>query len=130
MLRISSLRLRGPTVLLLAGLALLPLARAAEIVPISWGSAQRFELQRSLAAGQVLEVCGPLKPGMAVDWQFVTSAPVAFNLHHHVGKQVFYAERRARSKGLTARFEPKEAQDYCWMWTAREATQLQLLLRY
>lgn len=121
---------RISSVFLLLLLVLLQPAAAAELVPIHWGSAQRFELQRSLAAGQVLEVCGPLKPGMAVDWQFVSSAPLAFNLHHHVGKQVFYAERRARSKGLTARFQPKEAHDYCWMWTAREPTQLQLLLRH
>jgi hypothetical protein len=103
--------------------------RAAELVPIRWGEAQRFELQRALPAGQVLEVCGPLAAGQAVDWQFVASAPLAFNIHHHVGKRVFYAERRQRTKSLTARFAPAEAAEYCWMWTAKTDTQLQLLLR-
>lgn len=107
-------------------------AGAAELVGIDWGQAQRFELHRALPAGQVLEVCGPLAAGQAVDWQFVASAPVAFNIHHHIGKQAIYAERRQKTKSMTARFQPKEASDYCWMWTAPkdQAVQLQLLLRH
>jgi hypothetical protein len=107
-------------------------AQAAEIVEIDWGKSQRFELQRRIEAGQVLEVCGPLAEGQAVDWQFVASEPLAFNIHHHVGKQVFYAERRQRTKSLTSRFKPAEAADYCWMWKAPKdkGLQLQLLLRY
>ena len=107
-------------------------AQAAEIVEIDWGKSQRFELQRRIEAGQVLEVCGPLAEGQAVDWQFVASEPLAFNIHHHVGKQVFYAERRQRTKSMTSRFKPAEAAAYCWMWKAPKdkGLQLQLLLRY
>jgi hypothetical protein len=115
------------TALLLAGAA-----QAAEVVTIDWGSAQRFELQRRVEAGKVLEVCGPLPAGRAVDWQFVADQALAFNIHHHVGKKVEYAERRQRIKSMTARFAPTEAADYCWMWTApkEQAVQLQVLLRY
>lgn len=107
-------------------------AQAAELVTIDWGEARRFELQRRIEAGKVLEVCGPLPAGQAIDWQFVADAPLAFNIHHHVGKQVQYAERRARTKTMTARFTPVDAADYCWMWTAPKtaAVQLQLLLRH
>lgn len=108
-------------------------AMAAEVVTIDWGKSQRFELQRSIEPGKVLELCGPLAEGQAVDWQFVASAPVAFNIHHHVGKQVHYAERRTKTKSMTLRFTPSEAADYCWMWTAPAGTQpvqLQVLLRY
>jgi hypothetical protein len=106
--------------------------QAAELVRIDWGSAQRFELQRRVEAGKVLEVCGPLAAGQAVDWQFVADQALAFNIHHHVGKKVEYAERRQRSRSMTARFTPGVAADYCWMWTApkTQAVQLQLLLRY
>lgn len=109
-----------------------PAVQAAEIVNIDWGKAQRFELQRSIEPGKVLEVCGPLASGQAVDWQFTASAPLAFNIHHHVGKQVHYAERRNKTKSLTMRFKPTETADYCWMWTAPEGevVRLQLLLRY
>jgi hypothetical protein len=119
----------------LAALALfltLP-ATAAEIVTIDWGTSQRFELQRRIEPGKVLEVCGKLAAGQAVDWQFVASEPVAFNIHHHVGKQVHYAERRTKTKSMTQRFTPAEAADYCWMWTAPAGAppvQLQLLLRH
>ena len=108
-------------------------AFAADIVTIDWGSAQRFELQRRIEPGKVLEVCGKLAAGQAVDWQFVASEAVAFNIHHHVGKQVHYAERRAKTKTMTQRFTPEEAADYCWMWTAPaggEPVQVQVLLRY
>ena len=114
-------------------LSLLPaLCPAADMVSIDWGKAQRFELQRRIEAAQVLEVCGPLAEGQAVDWQFVASSPLAFNIHHHVGKQAIYAERRQRTRSLTSRFKPTEAAEYCWMWTAPkdQAVQLQLLLRY
>lgn len=117
---------------LLALLTALP-AAAADIVTIDWGSAQRFELQRRIEPGKVLEVCGKLAAGQAVDWQFVASEALAFNIHHHIGKQVQYAERRAKTKSMTQRFTPTEAADYCWMWTAPaggEPVQLQLLLRH
>ena len=107
-------------------------AQAAELVKIEWGDAQRFELQRRIEAGQVLEVCGALPAGQGIDWQFVASDALAFNIHHHVGKQVHYAERRSRVKSMTSRFTPTESADYCWMWTAPKtaAVQLQLLLRH
>lgn len=107
-------------------------SQAAEVVEIAWGSAQRFELQRRIEAGKVLEVCGPLAAGQAVDWQFVADRALAFNIHHHVGKKVEYAVRRQRSKSMTSRFTPAAAADYCWMWTApkEQAVQMQLLLRH
>ena len=114
--------------LLLSGSAV----QAAEIVDIDWGKSQRFEMQRSIGAGQVLELCGPLAKGQAVEWQFVADHPLAFNIHHHIGKQAQYAERRSRTKSLTSRFVPPQAADFCWMWTApkQQAVQIQVLLRY
>jgi hypothetical protein len=105
---------------------------AAEVVNIDWGKSQRFEMQRSIAPGQVLELCGPLSKGQGVDWQFVADHPLAFNIHHHIGKQIQYAERRTRTKSLTSRFVPEQATDYCWMWTApaQQAVRVQVLLRY
>jgi hypothetical protein len=104
---------------------------AAEVVTIDWGSHQRFDLQREVAPGQVLEVCGALMGGQGVQWQFTSSQPVAFNIHHHIGKQVFYAARRHQTRGLTQRFVPAEPNTYCWMWTAprKEATKVVLTLR-
>ncbi len=120
-----------------AGLGLLGAgAQAAEPavdqVRIAWGQAQRFELQRQIAGGGVLEVCGPLSPRQAVDWQFVASGALSFSIHHRIGKQRVYAERRHRTKSLTSRLKPELAADFCWSWTApvNEPIQLQLLLRH
>lgn len=119
--------------LALAALLSLPAAAfsAAEVVTIDWGSNQRFDLQREVAPGQVLEVCGALLGGQGVQWQFTSSQPVAFNIHHHIGRQVFYAAKRHQTRGLTQRFVPPEANTYCWMWTAppKTATNVVLTLR-
>ena len=107
-------------------------AGAAEVVPIVWSAQQRFDVSRTIPAGQVLEVCGALAKGQGVEWRFKADQAVAFNIHHHVGKQVFYAARRGKTRGLTQRFVPEQATDYCWMWTAppQAAVQLTLSLRY
>ncbi len=104
----------------LAALFCLPAAAwgAADVVTIDWGQHQRFDLHREVAPGQVLEVCGALQGGQGVHWRFTSSQPMAFNIHHHIGRQVFYAAKRHQTRGLTQRFVPAEANTYCWMWTA------------
>lgn len=109
-----------------------PAAFANEMIPIVWSSQQRFDVNRTIPEGQVLEVCGGLAVGQGVEWRFSADQVVAFNIHHHVGKQTFYAVRRGKTRGLTQRFTPEQATDYCWMWTAppQSPVHLKLSLRY
>ena len=51
------------------------------------------------------------KAGQAVD----------FNIHYHEGPEVFFPVKRDASRGERGTFTAKIAQDYCWMWTARDA---------
>lgn len=81
-----------------------------------------------MLAGKILEVCGKLPAGARVQWGFEADAPVDFNVHFHVGKDVIFPTKlSAVTQGkdtLAAKFE----QDYCWMWTNESAVPTMLVL--
>jgi hypothetical protein len=110
-------------------LGLMASAHAAEIVTPTWDAQGRFALQRELAAGKALEICQALKPGERVAWSFSAAAPLAFNLHHHEGKKVVFAEDRKGVSQLQGEFAPSLAQDYCWMWQAAKDAAAPVALR-
>jgi len=93
---------------------------------IEWGSANRFEGEQGLAQGETLEVCGPLAKGQAVQWTFHADGVLAFDIHHLLGKRVYYGEKRLRTKGLQGRYEAPEAVNYCWRWTNRGAAPVRM----
>ena len=76
----------------------------------------------SLEAGKVHEECQRLEAGEKRRYHWKSSAPVDFNIHYHQGPEVFYPVKRDGMRGDGGTFTAKTAQEYCWMWTAREAT--------
>ncbi len=109
---------------------LFPIAASAEIVDLKWNG-DTFAHKASVAPKKFLEVCGKLKKGDGVSWQFKGSAPTDFNIHYHVGKDVSYPENRkqiASAEGLLA--APLD-QDFCWMWSNRttEAVDVEVNLK-
>ena len=107
-------------VLVLALGAMAPSTRA-DIIDIAWDADGRFERNVSVAPGKFAEVCGKLPAGLKVGWTFEASAPLEFNVHYHVGKEVVFPSK------LTAVVTPKDTlatkidQDYCWMWSNKTA---------
>ena len=98
----------------------LPLAASADIVDIKW-TGDSFAHKASIAPKKFLEVCGKLKKGDGVAWQFKGTAPTDFNIHYHVGKDVSYPENRKEIAGADGLLSVLLDQDYCWMWTNRSA---------
>ena len=98
----------------------LPLAASAELVDIKWAGGA-FAHKASIAPKQFLEVCGKLKMGDGVAWQFKGSAPTDFNIHYHLGKDVSYPEKRKDVAGADGKLSAPLDQDYCWMWSNRSA---------
>lgn len=90
---------------------------AAPIVDIRWSPEGRFQHQARLEAGQFIELCGSLPPGTRVQWVFEATAPLNFNIHHHVGKQVVYSARQDRLVATQGTLAADSQQDYCWMWS-------------
>ena len=109
----------------LAAMAI-PLFAHADDSDISWDAQGHAHQHFSAAPGKLVEYCGDLKTGDKVDWHFEASAPLDFNIHHHVGEAVHFAAKQegvAASKGvLTA---PSD-QDYCWMWTNKSGAVISL----
>jgi hypothetical protein len=78
-------------------------------------------IRLSIAAGKVGEVCMPLGAGDTLAWRFRASAPVDFNLHHHVGEQVLTPVALTARTRSRARHTADRRNDWCLMWTAPAA---------
>lgn len=104
---------------------------ATHIVDIAWPPDGRFAHKVQIAAGKFVEVCGKLAVGEGLRWSFTAAAPVDFNIHYHVGKDVVYAARQAQVARGEDRLAVQATEDYCWMWTNKgpSAAQLRLQLR-
>ncbi len=97
---------------------MLPVAASAEIVDLKWNG-DAFAHKASIAPKKFLEVCGKLKKGDGVSWQFKGSAPTDFNIHYHVGKDVSYPENRKQIASAEGVLSAPLDQDFCWMWSNR-----------
>ena len=100
----------------LAALALTSTARA-DIVDIAWDASGRFERAVTLAPGKFVELCGKLPAGLKVRWDFEASAPLDFNVHYHIGKDVVFPSKMAATRKARDVLDTRTEQDYCWMWS-------------
>jgi hypothetical protein len=98
----------------------IPAGANAEIVDLKW-TGGAFAHKSSVAPRKFLEVCGKLKAGESVAWQFTASVPVDFNIHYHVGNAVTYPAKRTDIAADAGKLAPETDQDYCWMWSNRAA---------
>jgi hypothetical protein len=95
---------------------------ASHIVEIAWTGEGRFVHGASVAPGKFLEICGKLAPGDAVQWRFESSAPLDFNIHYHVGKDVEFPAKSAQVARASGTLQVAIREDYCWMWTNKSTT--------
>ncbi len=107
--------------LVTALLLTVPLAAHADIVDLNW-TGDTFAHKAGIAPKKFLEICGPLKMGNYVAWQFKGSAPADFNIHYHVGKDVSYPEKRKDVAGADGTLTVTADHDYCWMWSNRSTS--------
>ena len=66
------------------------------------------------------EECVKLQAGEKRNYYWKADNAVDFNIHYHDGSEVFYPVKRERMRGDGGTFVAKVAQDYCWMWTAKD----------
>ena len=74
----------------------------------------------AVEAKQLHEECVKLQAGEKRKYYWKADGPVDFNIHYHVDQEVFYPVKRDGMRGDGGTFTAKGAQDYCWMWTARD----------
>ena len=68
------------------------------------------------------EVCTRMEKGETRRYNWQSDNAVDFNIHFHRGKDVVYPVKRTAMRGDGGSFTAKEADEYCWMWTAKNAT--------
>ena len=66
------------------------------------------------------EECVKLDAGEKRKYYWKSDAAVDFNVHYHEGNEVSYPVKRDGMRTDGGTFAAKIAQDYCWMWTARD----------
>ena len=116
--------------LLVMAWALVPFVPAsAQVVPVHWDAAGHFRKELPIAPGKFVEVCEKLTQGAKVSWSFEATAAVDFNIHYHEGKDVRFPEQRNQVSKEEGTLDAGIAQDYCWMWTNKNAAEARLTLR-
>jgi hypothetical protein len=81
----------------------------------------RVAVAASLEPRKLHEECQRVEAGQKRRYHWKSDAPVDFNVHYHKGSEVFYPVKRDGMRGDGGTFIAKTTEDYCWMWTAREA---------
>ena len=74
----------------------------------------------SLEPRKIHEECVRLEAGQQRRYHWKSSAPVDFNIHYHRGNEVLYPVKRDAMRGDGGTFTAQSAEDYCWMWAARD----------
>ena len=118
--------------LLLFALACSVSTSQAELISFKLDGNLSFKTQSNIQPGKFSEVCGKLKKGNSIRWQFDSSAPLEFNIHYHEGKNVVFPYKMSAIKSGEEELLISLDQDYCWMWTnkSKEEVKLEMSLRH
>ena len=101
----------------------------ADVVVIAWDGNGRFERSLNVAPAKFAEVCGRLPAGLKVRWDFEAGAPLDFNVHYHVGKEVVFALKLTAVAAARDVLDTKIDQDYCWMWSNKSASPATIMVK-
>jgi hypothetical protein len=88
----------------------------AELIEISWDSADGFERTLPVQPAKFVEVCGKLSKGESIKWSFTGQQPLNFNIHYHEGKKVVFPVKHDNTTSLDGTLVVQVDQAYCWMW--------------
>jgi len=118
--------------LLLSALVFSSTTCKAEVISFKLEANPSFKTQVNIQPGKFSEVCGKLKKGNSIRWQFDSSAPLEFNIHYHEGKNVVFPYKMSAIKSGEEELLISLDQDYCWMWTnkSKEEVKLEMSLRH
>lgn len=74
----------------------------------------------------MVEYGGDLKTGEKADSHFEASAPLDFNIHHHVGESGHFAAKEDGVRTSKGELNARSDQDFCWMWTNKSNATISL----
>lgn len=117
----------GPAITVLLALASATAQAAAS--DIAWAPNGVFERQLDVAPGASAELCGKLKRGTKVTWNYQAAAPLDFNIHYHEPRAVMFPVQKDATARAEGTLPVDKDQDYCWMWTNKGAAPVALKVR-
>ncbi len=103
---------------LLAALVLAPCLALAQ-APAKADGWKPFNF--TLEPKKVHEECQRIEAGEKRRYSWKSDVPVDFNIHYHEGDKVHFPVKRDAMRGDGGTFAAKGGEDYCWMWTAKNA---------
>ena len=80
--------------------------------------------EATLKAGDIHEECMKVEGGKTRRYEWTSDVRVDFNIHFHRGKDVHYPVTRDGAKKESGNFTAPSTEEYCWMWTAKEAAKI------
>lgn len=86
------------------------------------------KIEKEIAPGKAHEECMKLEPPQKLQYAFDCKSPVDFNVHYHLGKEVFLPVKKDQSMREKGEFAPTSRQDFCMMW--RNKTGEAVTVRY
>lgn len=106
------------------GLLSLSDARAAEVQDIVWSSNNTATHRFVVLPGKFAELCGRVKAGEEISWQFDATHEMNFNIHYHaVDKKVVEPVSLSKVQQTNGSITASSDEDYCWMWTNTSKSQ-------
>lgn len=83
--------------------------------------APQTDFELAAGPGEIKELCFESAAGDVLVYRFEASAPLAFNLHYHVGEEVFYPVPEHETAAEKGQYIVPADQAYCLMWTNNSA---------
>lgn len=85
---------------------------------IEGGQQQQEEV--IIASSSFYEACDKLSPGQQVEYFFVVSKPVHFNVHYHTAEGIRYPVKEENIDSSRGTFTAEAKAMYCCMWSSKQ----------
>ncbi|MEN8207557.1 MAG: hypothetical protein ABFS24_16365 [Pseudomonadota bacterium] len=90
----------------------------------------RDRLEQLIMPDDSYELCLVLAQDQQLRYAFSAPRMLDFNIHYHVGREVFYPVSENQIMDATATFSARSEQEYCLMWTNQGDADVLLSLEY
>ncbi len=94
----------------LAGVGPAPAAAAGDV-------AGERPFTHTVRPRHLAEECFTLPAGQTIGYAFESSAPVDFNIHYHVDRDIVYPVKSDQIAKAEDRFTAPSTEEFCLMWT-------------
>ena len=100
------------------------------LAAVSLSLAQDLSETALLQPGKIAEPCMVMEEGQRLEFEFLASGDLDFNLHYHEDSAVHFPVNLRNTRGESGVFIAPTRRTYCLMWTNRGESNVQLEYNY